>query len=164
MEEVNEIKQKKVSTISEAASNRSVVTGLAQKLAPEEEYNAQRSRAKANIARAQELKKEAAELEEVRKQTEESLKQAKALESEWMAVESEMYRAIQPFSMPALQSRLESATKESESVGETMAASFLDGNSEDLTQFIRQYRVERAQFHRRREWLERWKEERVSMA
>ncbi|KAA8914582.1 hypothetical protein TRICI_002870 [Trichomonascus ciferrii] len=164
---MEEIKAKKIHVVRDLSANEEALQGLASQ-GYGERYAEQRQRAERNIQKAKELKERIRELESRRGETNELLERANQKHREWMEVESEMYRAIQPFSMPALQANLDYATSEAESLSETLAASFLDGH--DITsdagvnEFIRNYRKERKTYHLRHERLQRWKEERVGRA
>jgi hypothetical protein len=164
---MEEIKTKKIPVIRDLSENEEALQGLAVE-AYGGRYEEQRQRAEKNVEKAKELKERVRQLESRRGETNEQLEQANQKYREWMEVEGEMYRAIQPFSMPALQANLDYATSEAESLSETLAASFLDGH--DMTsdagvnEFIRNYRKERKTYHLRHERLQRWKEERVGQA
>lgn len=163
--DLEDIKQKKIHVINELAGNTEALTGLAENRSEAEEKSAeQRDRAEKNIAQTQQIKDRLKEIESKREETSSNLESANNKYNDWLSVESEMYRAIQPFSMPALQADLDYATTESESVSETLAASFLDGKDmsvDSVNEFIKSYRKERKTYHLRRERLNRWKEERV---
>lgn len=132
-------------------------------------YKQQKSMAETNIAKARRLTEQLRELEEQRKSVQELLTTAREKEKQWQEIEGEMYRAIQPWSLPALQSKLARITAESESLSETLAGSFLDArggaaDADEVAEFVREYCKTRKTFHMRREWLARWNEERVRHA
>jgi len=70
--------------------------------------------------------------------------------------------ALKPFSPPALYSKLETLTTESELLSEALATSFLEGDNADATDFIREYRALRRQYHVRRERKEKWQQGQVA--
>ncbi|RPB08883.1 hypothetical protein P167DRAFT_567593 [Morchella conica CCBAS932] len=95
---------------------------------------------------------------------ERALLDARMKEREWRAREKEMYQSLQPFSSPALYSRLVNAVADAEAVAEAMAESFLEeggGDGRDVGEFVREYRALRKTYHLRRERKERWDEGRV---
>jgi len=51
---------------------------------------------------------------------------------------------------------------ESELLSETLATSFLEGENADATDFIREYRALRKQYHIRRERKEKWQQGQVA--
>lgn len=110
------------------------------------------------------------DLPELREAARAALASAQLAEGEWRHLESEMYKALQPFSLRALQLRMDSAVTEAEQVCDSLASSFLDnpgpsGAADDsVAVFIKQYRKERKTYHMRKETQERWKEERVGRA
>jgi hypothetical protein len=69
---------------------------------------------------------------------------------------------LKPFSPPALYSKLEALATESELFSETLATSFLEGEDGDVTDFIREYRAHRKQYHIRRERKEKWQQGQVA--
>lgn len=107
------------------------------------------------------------ELAVLRNSTNEKLQQAQEVEREWLAVEAEMYKSLQPFSMESLKARMARAVVESEQLSESLATSFLEEGSgtisnDDINDFIKNYRQERKTYHMRSEIMERWKEDRVA--
>jgi hypothetical protein len=129
----------------------------------EDIYKIQRKQALENIDKAKAILHTLESITELRSSTTEKLNNAKSLEKEWINQENEMYRSLQPFSLPALQTRLDIATNEAESVSDTLVNSFLeDSNNSNVGDFVKNYRKERKSFHLRKERLERWKEERVA--
>ncbi|KAH8153111.1 uncharacterized protein LAJ45_02698 [Morchella importuna] len=85
---------------------------------------------------------------------ERALLDARMKEREWRAREKEMYQSLQPFSSPALYSRLVNAVADAEAVAEAMAESFLEeggGDGRDVGEFVREYRALRKTYHLRRE-------------
>lgn len=58
-----------------------------------------------------------------------ALTNAKTVEQKWVAVEAEMYKALQPYTTEALKSRMARAVSEAEQVSELLADSFLENNS-----------------------------------
>lgn len=100
-----------------------------------------------------------------------ALANAQQAEAEWRQLEADMYKALQPFSLRALQLRMDSAVTEAEQVCDSLASSFLDeagayatDGDDSVASFIKQYRKERKTYHMRKETQERWKEERVGRA
>ena len=61
-----------------------------------------------------------------------------------------------------LYSKLEALTTESELLSETLATSFLEGEDGDVSDFIREYRTLRKQYHSRRERKEKWQQGQVA--
>ncbi|KAI5840009.1 hypothetical protein DFP73DRAFT_587126 [Morchella snyderi] len=103
-------------------------------------------------------------LHSARDGAERALLDARMKEREWRAREKEMYQSLQPFSSPALYSRLVNAVADAEAVAEAMAESFLEeggGDGRDVGEFVREYRALRKAYHLRRERKERWDEGRV---
>lgn len=99
-----------------------------------------------------------------REAAERSLLEARKLERAWRDREKEMYQSLQPFSSPALYSRLVNAVGDAEAVAEAMAESFLEeggGDGRDVGEFVREYRGLRKSYHLRKERKERWDEGRV---
>lgn len=107
------------------------------------------------------------DLPQLREAARAALSSAQQSEAEWRVVESDMYKTLQPFSLQALQLRMDAAVTEAEQLCESLAASFLEerASSEDsVAAFIKQYRKERKTYHMRKEAQDRWKEERVGRA
>jgi Modifier of rudimentary (Mod(r)) protein len=115
------------------------------------------------------------EVRQARKAAEGKLAEAKDLEAQWQAKQAEMDAALkvnpgdsaapcqesrltrgQPFSPPALYAKLETLVTETEVLSETLATSFLEGEEGDVSDFIREYRALRKQYHIRRERKEKW--------
>jgi hypothetical protein len=113
--------------------------------------------------RAQKLKEQYQEtLPELRQRVGEKVTASKKLEGEWVQLEAEMYRALQPFSSPALQSSMTHSAVESDELSEILRESFLGSDSTDVAQFVSDYRQARSRYHLRHERAQRWKEERVA--
>lgn len=113
--------------------------------------------------RAQKLKEQYNEtLPELRQRVGEKVAASKKLEGEWVQLEAEMYRALQPFSSPALQSSMTHSAVESDELSEILRESFLGSDSTDVAQFVSEYRQARSRYHLRHERAQRWKEERVA--
>jgi Modifier of rudimentary (Mod(r)) protein len=55
-----------------------------------------------------------------------------------------------------LYAKLETLVTETEVLSETLATSFLEGEEGDVSDFIREYRALRKQYHIRRERKEKW--------
>ncbi|ODQ64778.1 hypothetical protein NADFUDRAFT_52402 [Nadsonia fulvescens var. elongata DSM 6958] len=117
-------------------------------------------------------------LEPLRATIQQKLEQSKSLETRWLEVEGKMYRSLQPFSMPALQSRMEQAVAEADNLSEVLIESFLSSKSNNTTnhsnlggqgqesaevveEFVLQYRKACKLKHLRSERLDRLKENRV---
>lgn len=158
------VQEAKIHIIRELATSEALIQGLYENSESGNQiYESQRRSAEQNIQRAKDLLERLKELEELKESTNKSLQAAKQLEAQWFEVEQQMYRSLQPFSMPGIKSQLEYSTKESEDLSEVLAASFLEGTSqESVAEFIRQYRNERTTYHLRNERLQRLKEDRVS--
>lgn len=131
----------------------------------------QKQRAQVIIDRAKALQEEISSLGPERQRAQQILAAAQSLEREWVDVEAEMYRSIQPFSLAALQQKLDYAINESESLSETLGASFLEGTTVKkdaeaggVAEFLKSYRAERKLYHLRKERQARWREERVRFA
>jgi ESCRT-I complex subunit VPS37 len=157
-----------VHLLRELVQNQGLLKGVFESSEQAEDiFKDQQQRAHDNIVQARDIIEKIDNLTSLRATTGEVMSRSQNLEREWVQIEGEMYRTIQPFSLPALQSRLEYAANEAESLSEILAASFLEGASsingdgENVTEFIRNYRRERKMYHLRKERLERWKEERV---
>lgn len=98
-----------------------------------------------------------------RETAERRLLDTRAVERQWRDKEKDMYRALQPFSSPALYTRLVNAVAEAEALSEALADSFVDGaeGGGDVAEFVKEYRGIRKTFHLRKERKERWDEGRV---
>lgn len=113
--------------------------------------------------RAQKLQEEYKEtLPELRARVTEKVAESKKQEAEWVQLEAEMYRSLQPFSTPALQSSMTHSAVESDELSEVLRESFLRSDSADVAQFVSDYRQARSRYHLRHERAQRWKEERVA--
>lgn len=128
------------------------------------------------------LNKLTQELPALRETASAALSRAQQAEAEWRALEADMYKALQPFSLRALQLRMDLGVTEAEQVCDSLASSFLDEpgqaggaaassasssavtGDDSVASFIKQYRKERKTYHMRKEAQERWKEERVGRA
>ncbi|KAK9470521.1 uncharacterized protein V1510DRAFT_369971, partial [Dipodascopsis tothii] len=97
-----------------------------------------------------------------RARAEKELHEAREIERHWQERERQMYAALKPFSSTALHNRLQIATKEADSVSESLATSFLDDGYMDIADFVKDYRRERKLYHLRKERKQRWDEERVA--
>ncbi|CAN6674612.1 hypothetical protein TRVA0_058S00276 [Trichomonascus vanleenenianus] len=161
--ELDGFKDKKINVIQDLIESPEVLKGLYSSLEVEvsKRIDGQIQTTEQNIAKSRDLKNLVVVLEELRGSTRQKLDQSKQVEQQWQAIEQDMYKAIQPFSMPALQAKLAQLTRESEAASETMAVSFLDAGG-SIDEFIKDYRRERKLYHLRKERLERWKEERVA--
>lgn len=119
------------------------------------------------------------ELPPLREAAAQALASAKRREAEWVTVETDMYKALQRFSMPALQARMDIAVAEAEQVCDGLGSSFLEASNgpavgsatancqaddSEVAAFVKQYRRERKTYYMRKEIQERWKEERVGRA
>ena len=121
----------------------------------------------------------ARELPPLREAAAQALASAKSREAEWASVETDMYKALQRFSMPALQARMDMAVAEAEQICDGLGSSFLEAphgsaasgataslqaDDAEVAAFVKQYRRERKTYYMRKEIQERWKEERVGRA
>jgi hypothetical protein len=119
------------------------------------------------------------ELPPLREAAAQALASAKSREAEWASVETDMYKALQRFSMPALQARMDMAVAEAEQICDGLGSSFLEAphgsatsgstanvqaDDAEVAAFVKQYRRERKTYYMRKEIQERWKEERVGRA
>ncbi|KAF5098232.1 hypothetical protein D0Z00_002112 [Geotrichum galactomycetum] len=125
------------------------------------------------------------ELPPLRDAAAQALAAAKLREAEWVTVETDMYKALQRFSLPALQARMDMAVAEAEQICDGLGSSFLEAphgaastsssssggakanlqaDDAEVAAFVKQYRRERKTYYMRKEIQERWKEERVGRA
>ncbi|KAH8592419.1 hypothetical protein B0O99DRAFT_517580 [Bisporella sp. PMI_857] len=121
---------------------------------------------KENIALASHLNELEARLIHLRASTQAQLLSAHALERQWRQKQSEMDRALAPFSPSSLYQRLSSGVQEQEMVCRALEESFLEGDGGTATEreaaeWVRRYREAKKVYYSRRERKERWDEGRV---
>lgn len=122
-----------------------------------------------NIALASRLVELEARLEHLRSSTQAQLLSAHALERQWRQKQSEMDRALAPFSPSALYQKLGQGVSEQEMVCRALEESFLDGDGaaeatateREAAEWVRRYRDAKKVYYSRRERKERWDEGRV---
>lgn len=119
-----------------------------------------------NVALASRLNELEARLAHLRSSTQAQLLSAHALERQWRQKQSEMDRALAPFSPSALYQKLGQGVAEQEMVCRALEESFLDGDGGTATEreaaeWVRRYRDAKKVYYSRRERKERWDEGRV---
>ncbi|KIN02059.1 hypothetical protein OIDMADRAFT_121061 [Oidiodendron maius Zn] len=119
-----------------------------------------------NIALASRLNELEARLVHLRASTQAQLLSTHALERQWRQKQSEMDRALAPFSPSALYQKLGQGIAEQEMVGRALEESFLEGDGGTATEreaaeWVRRYRDAKKVYYSRRERKERWDEGRV---
>ncbi|TVY48287.1 hypothetical protein LOCC1_G001444, partial [Lachnellula occidentalis] len=119
-----------------------------------------------NIALASHLNDVEARLAQLRSSTQAQLLSAHALERQWKQKQSDMDRALAPFSPSSLYQRLSQAVQEQEMVCRALEESFLEGDGgtateREVVEWVRRYREAAKVYYSRRERKERWDEGRV---
>ncbi|KAE8443346.1 hypothetical protein EG329_001989 [Mollisiaceae sp. DMI_Dod_QoI] len=119
-----------------------------------------------NIALASHLNELEARLTHSRSSTQAQLLSTHALERQWRQKQSDMDRALAPFSPSSLYQRLSSGVQEQEMVCRTLEESFLEGDGgvateREATEWVRRYRDAKKIYYSRQERKERWDEGRV---
>ncbi|CZR70146.1 uncharacterized protein PAC_20047 [Phialocephala subalpina] len=121
---------------------------------------------KENIALASHLNELEARLTHLRSSTQAQLLSTHALERQWRQKQSDMDRALAPFSPSSLYQRLSSGVQEQEMVCRALEESFLEGDGgvateREATEWVRRYRDAKKIYYSRQERKERWDEGRV---
>lgn len=119
-----------------------------------------------NIALASHLKEVEARLDHLRSSTQTQLLATHALERQWRQKQTDMDRALAPFSPSSLYQRLNQSVQEQEMVCRALEESFLEGDGgvaaeREVTEWVRRYREAKRLYYSRRERKERWDEGRV---
>lgn len=119
-----------------------------------------------NIALASHLNELEVRLVHLRSSTQAQLLSTHALERQWKQKQSDMDRALAPFSPSSLYQRLNQAVQEQEMVCRALEESFLDGDGgiateREVVEWVRRYREAKNVYYSRRERKERWDEGRV---
>ncbi|RDL42123.1 Uncharacterized protein BP5553_02102 [Venustampulla echinocandica] len=119
-----------------------------------------------NIALASHLNELEARLTHLRSSTQAQLLSAHALERQWRQKQSDMDRALAPFSPSSLYQRLSQAVQEQEMICRAHEESFLEGDGgvateREVVEWVRRYREAKKVYYSRRERKERWDEGRV---
>ncbi|OBT78095.1 hypothetical protein VF21_02748 [Pseudogymnoascus sp. 05NY08] len=119
-----------------------------------------------NIAVASHLNDVEARLSHLQASTQAQLLSAHALERQWRQKQSDMDRALSPFSPSSLYQRLGAGVQDQEGVCQALEESFLEGDGavateREITEWVRRYRDAKRLYYSRRERKERWDEGRV---
>jgi hypothetical protein len=119
-----------------------------------------------NISLATHLDELEARLVHLRASTQAQLLSAHALERQWRQKQSDMDRALSPFSPSSLYQRLSQGVQEQEMVCRALEESFLgeDGGvatEREIIEWVKRYRDAKRLYYSRRERKERWDEGRV---
>ena len=119
-----------------------------------------------NVALASRLNEFEARLAHLRSSTQAQLLSAHALERQWRQKQSDMDRALAPFSPSALYQKLSQGVAEQEMVCRALEESFLEGDGGTATEreaaeWVRRYRDAKKAYYSRRARKERWDEGRV---
>lgn len=119
-----------------------------------------------NIALASHLNELEARLVHLRSSTQAQLLSTHALERQWRQKQSDMDRALAPFSPSSLYQRLGQGVQEQEMICRALEESFLEGDGATATEreaveWVRRYRDAKKVYYSRQERKERWDEGRV---
>lgn len=119
-----------------------------------------------NIALASHLNELEARLTHLRSSTQTQLLSTHALERQWRQKQSDMDRALAPFSPSSLYQRLSQGLQEQEMVCRALEESFLEGDGgiateREATEWVKRYRDAKKVYYSRQERKERWDEGRV---
>jgi hypothetical protein len=119
-----------------------------------------------NISLASHLNDLEARLVHLRASTQAQLLATHALERQWRQKQSDMDRALSPFSPSSLYQRLSQGVQEQEMVCRALEESFLEGDGgvateREITEWVRRYRDAKKLYCSRKEQKERWDEGRV---
>jgi len=119
-----------------------------------------------NISLALHLNELEARLVHLRGSTQTQLLATHSLERQWRQKQSEMDRALSPFSPSSLYQRLSQGVQEQEMVCRALEESFLEGDGavateREIIEWVRRYREAKKLYYSRRERKERWDEGRV---
>lgn len=119
-----------------------------------------------NMSLASHLNELEARLVHLRASTQAQLLSTHALERQWRQKQSDMDRALSPFSPSSLYQRLTQGVQEQEMVCRALEESFLEGDGgvaseREITEWVKRYRDAKRLYYSRRERKERWDEGRV---
>jgi Modifier of rudimentary (Mod(r)) protein len=119
-----------------------------------------------NISLASHLNELEARLLHLRASIQTQLLSTHALERQWRQKQSDMDRALSPFSPSSLYQRLCQGVQEQEMVCRALEESFVEEDSgqateREITEWVRRYRDAKKLYYSRRERKERWDEGRV---
>ncbi|RKF82861.1 putative endosomal sorting complex assembly [Golovinomyces cichoracearum] len=118
-----------------------------------------------NIALASHLKEVEARLLQLRLSSQAQLLSTHALERQWRQKQTEMDRALAPFTPPSLYQNLVQAIQEQEHCCAELEAEFLDGDGiateKDVIEWIKRFREARKVYYSRQARKERWDEGRI---
>jgi hypothetical protein len=119
-----------------------------------------------NISLASHLNELEARLLHLRASTQSQLLSTHSLERQWRQKQSDMDRALSPFSPSSLYQRLSQGVQEQEMVCRALEESFLDGDGglateREITDWLKRYRDSKKLYYSRMERKERWDEGRV---
>lgn len=119
-----------------------------------------------NVALASHLNEIEARLTHLRSSTQSQLLSTHALERQWRQKQSDMDRALAPFSPSSLYQRLSQGLQEQEMVCRALEESFLEGDGgiateREATEWVKRYRETKKVYYSRQERKERWDEGRV---
>lgn len=119
-----------------------------------------------NISLASHLNDLEARLTRLRSSTQAQLLSTHALERQWRQKQSDMDRALAPFSPSSLYQRLSSGVQEQEMICRALEESFLEGDGgvateREAAEWVRRFREAKKVYYSRRERKERWDEGRV---
>lgn len=119
-----------------------------------------------NITIATHLNEMEARLSQLRTSTQSQLLSTRALERQWKQKQTDMDRALSPFSPSSLYQRLSQGVVEQESVCRALEESFLEGDGgiateREILEWVKRYRDAKKLYYSRRERKERWDEGRV---
>lgn len=119
-----------------------------------------------NVALATHLNELETRLSHLRTSTQSQLLAAHQMERQWKQKQSDMDRALAPFSPSSLYQRLSQGVQEQEMVCRALEESFLDGDGgtaseREGAEWVRRYREAKKLYYSRQERKERWDEGRV---
>ena len=119
-----------------------------------------------NIALASHLNELEARLTHLRSSTQAQLLSTHALERQWRQKQSDIDRALAPFSPSSLYQRLSQGVQEQEMVCRALEESFLEGDGataseREALEWVRRYREAKKIYYSRQERKERWDEGRI---
>ena len=119
-----------------------------------------------NIALASHLNDLEARLIHLRSSTQAQLLSTHALERQWRQKQSDMDRALAPFSPSSLYQKLSQGVQEQGMVCRALEESFLEGdgataNEREALEWVRRYREAKKIYYSRQERKERWDEGRI---
>ncbi|PBP24504.1 hypothetical protein BUE80_DR004570 [Diplocarpon rosae] len=119
-----------------------------------------------NIALAAHLIELESRLTRLRASAQAQLLSTHALERQWRQKQSDMDRALAPFSPSSLYQRLNQGVQEQEMICRALEESFIEGDGgtateRELSEWLRRYRDAKKVYYSRQERKERWDEGRV---